>query len=143
MAFNILSCLREGPSNDDDVGVARGSVFHEIRTGSGVKTGDFVKEKSGGGGYRRTTLTRGAQYLTLNMTSKTCVRPTPANVSMRQSLIDSKTKTYSHEHLVQQLQTLPSDGPCPKGQVSRLSRLESPKEVSFKYPCTPAVARLG
>ena len=27
------------------VGVARGTVFEEIRPGAGFKTGDFVKEK--------------------------------------------------------------------------------------------------
>ena len=30
----------------DDVGMARGAVFQEIRSGAGFKTGDFVKEKS-------------------------------------------------------------------------------------------------
>ena len=37
--------------------VARGTVFREVRPGAGFKTGDFVKEKLGGG-YRRTTLLR-------------------------------------------------------------------------------------
>ena len=32
----------------DDVGVARGTVFREIRPRDGLKTGDFVKEKLGG-----------------------------------------------------------------------------------------------
>ena len=37
-------------------GVARGTVFQVIRPAAGFKTSDFVKEKSGGGGYyRRTT----------------------------------------------------------------------------------------
>ena len=33
---------------NDGVGVARGTVFQEIRPGAGFKTGDFVKEKLGG-----------------------------------------------------------------------------------------------
>ena len=33
----------------DDIGVARGTVFKEIWLGVGFKTGDFVKEKLGGG----------------------------------------------------------------------------------------------
>ena len=37
----FLDC--KGLSNDD-VGVARGTVFQEIRPGAGFKTGDFVKE---------------------------------------------------------------------------------------------------
>ena len=32
----------------DDVGVARGTAFQEIRPGAGFKTGDFVIEKLGG-----------------------------------------------------------------------------------------------
>ena len=32
----------------DDVWVARGTVFHQIRPGAGFKTGDFVEEKMGG-----------------------------------------------------------------------------------------------
>ena len=42
---HVLVC--EGLSNDD-VGVARGIVFQEIRPGAGFKTGDFGKEKLGG-----------------------------------------------------------------------------------------------
>ena len=38
---HVLVC--EGRSNDD-VGVARGIVFQEIRPGAGFKTGDFVEE---------------------------------------------------------------------------------------------------
>ena len=34
-------------SNDGVVGVARGTVFPELRRGAGFKTGDFVKEKLG------------------------------------------------------------------------------------------------
>ena len=34
--------------SNDDVGVARVSVFQELRRGAGSKTGDFVKEKLGG-----------------------------------------------------------------------------------------------
>ena len=33
--------------SNDDVGVARGTVFQEIWPGSGSNTGDFVKEKLG------------------------------------------------------------------------------------------------
>ena len=29
-------------------GLARGTVFQEVRPGAGFKTGDFVKEKLGG-----------------------------------------------------------------------------------------------
>ena len=47
---HFLVCI--GLSNDD-VGVARGTVFQEIRPGAGFKTGDFV-EKSWGG-YRSKT----------------------------------------------------------------------------------------
>ena len=32
----------------DDVGVAKGTAFQEIRPCAGFKTGDFVKEKLGG-----------------------------------------------------------------------------------------------
>ena len=44
----------KGRSNDG-VGVARGIVFQALRPGAGFQTGDFVKEKLGGG-YRTTTL---------------------------------------------------------------------------------------
>ena len=47
----------KGLSNDG-VGVARGTVFEEIRPGASFKTGDFVNEKLGGG-YRRTTQKQG------------------------------------------------------------------------------------
>ena len=40
--------------SNDDFGVARGAIFQEIWPGAGFKTGDFVKEKLGGG-YHRTT----------------------------------------------------------------------------------------
>ena len=36
--------------SNDDVGVARGTVFREVRPGAGFKTGGFVKEKLGAGG---------------------------------------------------------------------------------------------
>ena len=39
--------------SNDDLGVARDSLFQEIRPGAGFKTGDFVQRKVGGG-YRRT-----------------------------------------------------------------------------------------
>ena len=42
-----LAC-NKGPSNDD-VWVANGTVFQEMRAGAGSKTGDFVQEKLGGG----------------------------------------------------------------------------------------------
>ena len=35
-------------TSNDDVGVARGTAFQELRPGAGFKTGDFVKEKLGG-----------------------------------------------------------------------------------------------
>ena len=34
---------------NDDAGVARGTIFQEVRPGAGFKTGDFVKRKVGGG----------------------------------------------------------------------------------------------
>ena len=45
--FAYFLVLHEGLSNDD-VGVARGTVFQEIRPGAGFKTGDFGKDKLGG-----------------------------------------------------------------------------------------------
>ena len=48
--IHFLSC--QGLSNDD-VGVARGTVFQEIRPGVGFKTGDFVEDRLGGGGGHR------------------------------------------------------------------------------------------
>ena len=54
----FLAC--EGLS-DDDVGVARGTLFQEIRPGAGFNAGDFTKETLGGG-YRRTT-----QVIRINM----------------------------------------------------------------------------
>ena len=47
----LVAC--KGLSNDD-VGVARGAAFQEIRAGVGFKTGHFVKPKFGGG-YRSKT----------------------------------------------------------------------------------------
>ena len=44
----MASGHEEGLSNDD-VGAARGTVFPEIWPGVGFETGDFVKEKLGGG----------------------------------------------------------------------------------------------
>ena len=43
----IYFLICKGQSNDD-VGATRSTVFQEIRPGAGFKTGDFVKEKSGG-----------------------------------------------------------------------------------------------
>ena len=43
----VLVC--KGQSNDDHVGMARGTACQAIRPGSGFKTGDFVKKKSLGG----------------------------------------------------------------------------------------------
>ena len=45
ISFYFFVC--EGRSNDD-VGVATGTVFQELRPGAGFKTGDFVKAKLGG-----------------------------------------------------------------------------------------------
>ena len=42
--FKRLSCFCKRLSNDD-VGVARGTMFHEIRPGAGFETGDFVRKK--------------------------------------------------------------------------------------------------
>ena len=42
----------KGLSNGN-VGVARGTVFRKIRPGASFKTGDFVKEKLGGGTVER------------------------------------------------------------------------------------------
>ena len=52
--LHIFSCLK-GPSNDHVMG-ARGTVVQEIRPGAGLETGDFVKKKKLGGGYRRKNL---------------------------------------------------------------------------------------
>ena len=41
--------------SDDDIRVARATVFQAIRPGAGVETGDVVREKVEGG-YRRKTL---------------------------------------------------------------------------------------
>ena len=41
----FLSCKA---LSNDDVWVARGTVFQEIRPGAGFKTADFVKESLGG-----------------------------------------------------------------------------------------------
>ena len=45
--LDLFFLVCKGLSNDD-VGVARGTIFQEIRPGAGFKTGDFVKEKLGG-----------------------------------------------------------------------------------------------
>ena len=45
---NILIYLVCKGLLNDDVGVARGTMFQEIRPGAGFKTGDFVEEKLGG-----------------------------------------------------------------------------------------------
>ena len=42
--ISALSFLVYGGLSNDDVGVARGTLFQEIRPGAGFKTGDFVKE---------------------------------------------------------------------------------------------------
>ena len=47
LSSRIFLCAKKGLSNDD-VGVARGSVFQALRPGAGFKTGDFVGEKLGG-----------------------------------------------------------------------------------------------
>ena len=56
--METVSCTfrlaKEGLSTDD-VRVARVTVYQEIRPGAGFKTGDFIKEKLGGG-YRRTNI---------------------------------------------------------------------------------------
>ena len=44
----LFSFASEGLSNDGVVGVARGTVFEEIRPGAGFRTSDFVKETLGG-----------------------------------------------------------------------------------------------
>ena len=43
----FVVCKGRALSNDDVV-VARGAVFQEVRPGAGFKTGDFVKEQLGG-----------------------------------------------------------------------------------------------
>ena len=43
----MFSCVHNGLS-DDDVGVARGTVFEENWPGASFNIGDFVKEKFGG-----------------------------------------------------------------------------------------------
>ena len=46
-----LELQNELPSKDD-VGVAKGTVLQEILPRAGFKSGDFVKERSGGATYR-------------------------------------------------------------------------------------------
>ena len=43
----VFLLAKKGLSNDD-VSVARGTVFEEIRPGAAFETGDFVEEKLGG-----------------------------------------------------------------------------------------------
>ena len=43
----VYFLVRNGLPNND-VGVARGTVFHKVRPGASFKTGDFVKEELGG-----------------------------------------------------------------------------------------------
>ena len=50
--LDAFSCLHEGLSNND-VWVAKGTVFQETRPGADFKTGGFVEENLGG--YRGTT----------------------------------------------------------------------------------------
>ena len=50
ISMDFLVC--DGISNDD-VGVAKGTVFQALRPGAGFKTGDFVEEKFGGGTEER------------------------------------------------------------------------------------------
>ena len=46
----MFSRLQRKDYRNEDVGAARGTVFQEhIRARAVVKTGDFVREKSGGG----------------------------------------------------------------------------------------------
>ena len=45
--FSIGFLVREGLSTDD-VGVAKGTGFQEIRPWGGFKTGDFVEKNWGG-----------------------------------------------------------------------------------------------
>ena len=47
MCLRFYFLIFKGLSNDD-VRVARGTVFQEIRPGAGFKTADFAKEKLGG-----------------------------------------------------------------------------------------------
>ena len=45
--FVLDYCLACKGLSSDDVGVARGNVFEEIRRGAGFKTDDFAEEKRG------------------------------------------------------------------------------------------------
>ena len=54
MYFLVREGLHSTTLSNDDVGVARGTVFQETRPWAGFKTGDFVKKSWGV--YRRTTL---------------------------------------------------------------------------------------
>ena len=49
MLMYILVCQGRTRISNDDVGVARGTVFQEIRRGADFTTGDTVKETFGGG----------------------------------------------------------------------------------------------
>ena len=44
--LRTFSCSQIALSNDD-LGVARGTVFQEVRRGASFKTSDFVEEKLG------------------------------------------------------------------------------------------------
>ena len=47
-AVHFLVCKERKGLSNDDVGVARGTVFQEVRPGAGFKTGGFVEEMLGG-----------------------------------------------------------------------------------------------
>ena len=48
-----IYCLVCKSLSIDDVGVTRDTVYQEIRSGAGFKTGDFVEEKLGGATVER------------------------------------------------------------------------------------------
>ena len=42
--FHVVYCMQRGYNKKKHVGVARDTVFQEIRPGAGFKTRDFVEE---------------------------------------------------------------------------------------------------
>ena len=86
---HFLVC--KGLSNDD-VGVARGIVFQEIRPGAGCKTGDFVKEKLEGLELRATR--RNCQTISLGR-SKPKHAPQPRGSFSRPRILPLSDRSCS------------------------------------------------
>ena len=59
---------------NEGAGVARGTVFQEIRPGAGFKIGVFVEETLGGGGYRRERVGVDKKNMPISKTDTDCMR---------------------------------------------------------------------